>query len=89
MRMPTQTAVTGSMAPNTEVSVEPMFLMARTSARLLRSVQIPASPGFPGYPVRDGLLLRLSLFIPVKRRILRQKGKRGISFSAPYSRDFS
>ena len=34
MRMPTQTAVTGSMAPNTEVSVEPMFLMARTSARL-------------------------------------------------------
>ena len=33
MAMPTHTAVTGSIAPNTDVSVEPMFLMARTSAR--------------------------------------------------------
>ena len=34
MVMPTHTAVTGSMAPNTDVSVEFMFLMVRTSARL-------------------------------------------------------
>ena len=29
MAMPTHTAVTGPIAPDTDVSVEPMFLMAR------------------------------------------------------------
>ena len=33
-KMPTHTAVTGSIAPNTEVSVEPMLFTALTSARL-------------------------------------------------------
>ena len=42
-KMPTHTAVTGSIAPNTEVSVEPMLFTALTSARLETTVGINAS----------------------------------------------
>ena len=43
IKIPTQTAVTGSMAPSTEVSVEPMLFTACTNARLEITVGINAS----------------------------------------------
>ena len=46
-KMPTHTAVTGSIAPNTEVSVEPMLFTALTSARLETTVGINASKIMP------------------------------------------
>ena len=55
MVMPTHTAVTGSMAPNTDVSVEPMFLMARTSARLDITVGTNASITRLPNVVRSGM----------------------------------
>ena len=71
MAMPTQTAVTGSIAPNTDVSVEPMFLMARTSARLDITVGTNASiTRFPRV-IRSGMACTPTpvTVIPVKRRI--------------------
>ena len=55
MAMPTHTAVTGSIAPNTDVSVEPMFLMARTSARLDITVGTNASITRLPNVVRSGM----------------------------------
>ena len=43
MKIPTHTAVTGSIAPKTEVSVEPIHFTALTSARLEITVGIMAS----------------------------------------------
>lgn len=43
IKIPTLTAVTGSIAPNTEVSVEPMLFTARTRARLDMTVGIMAN----------------------------------------------
>lgn len=42
-KIPTHTAVTGSIAPNTEVSVEPMLFTALTRARLETTVGIKAN----------------------------------------------
>ena len=42
--MPITTAVSGSMAPNTEVSVGPIFLIACTSAMFDRAVAGRARP---------------------------------------------
>ena len=43
IKMPTHTAVTGSIAPKTEVRVEPMHFTALTSARLEMTVGMMAS----------------------------------------------
>lgn len=71
MAMPTQTAVTGSIAPNTDVSVEPMFLMARTSARLDITVGTNASITRLPNVVRSGMACNPipEISVPVNNRI--------------------
>jgi hypothetical protein len=54
-KIPTHTAVTGSIAPNTEVSVEPMLFTALTRARLETTVGIKANR--IKLPFADGLKL--------------------------------
>ena len=54
IKIPTQTAVTGSMAPSTEVSVEPMLFTACTNARLEITVEsMPAAADFLPYASRE------------------------------------
>ena len=71
MAMPTHTAVTGSIAPNTDVSVEPMFLMARTSARLDITVGTNASITRLPNVVRSGMACNPipEISVPVNNRI--------------------
>ena len=73
--IPTITAVTGSMAPNTEVRVEPMFLMASIKDKLDTMVGIIArSKRFPAinstcHPIPYLLcILTMGIQIYAKRR---------------------